>query len=86
MKQTDKLFQITLPKAIALLRVQFEFVMENDDKFAPFVAEVCDAGGGAYLKLNMPEDVAFDPEELRDLTNTLLDVCRFMDERKERRS
>ena len=75
-----KRFYIELPEAISLAEAKFELWV-NGENFEAITAEILDNGGGAYLKLST-ESAALDPEELRELTDTLLDTCKFIDNNK----
>lgn len=72
-------FHIELPKSISLMEVKFALVV-NDSDFKPIDANVIDEGGGAYLEISTAgETVPLNPEELDEITKTLLDVCKFID-------
>ena len=78
-----KTFDIRLPESITIAAVKFDFVMDNDVHLPSFSAEICDEGGGAYLRLQMDEPVAFNPDELQELTEFLLEACAALDKRKK---
>ena len=81
MSEAKPLFHIELPKGIHLAEAKFDLVVDVGDDIQNLTVEILDEGGGAFLRL-ATDGVSLDPEELEELTKTMLAVCKFVDKEK----